>query len=811
MGESQQQPADKNCFHCGLPVPHGVDYCVDINGQSQPMCCLGCQAVARAIIDNGLTDFYKHRTSTSGKAEQLIPDALQQMDLYDQEALQKSFVRSDGEHVREASLILEGIVCAACVWLNERHVQALPGVITFQINYSTHRARLKWDNEQIHLSDVLKAIAAIGYLAHPFDPGRQEAVYRKERSAALKRLAVAGLGAMQIMMLAVPMYAAEKLGMDTSMENFLRWVSLLLASIVVLYSAQSFFQAAWRDIKRKQPGMDVPVALAVSIAFIASAINTVTGEGTVYFDSASMFVFFLLASRFLEMGARHRAGQVAEALIKLLPDTALRLQAGQSQRVAVNELCVGDIVLIKPGEPVPADGVVVDGQSSVDESLLSGESLPVARTLHDELTGGSINVESPLQMRVEKIGQDTRVSAIVRLLERAQSEKPRLAQLADRVARWFVSLLLLLATSVALLWWWIDPTQVLPITLAVLVVTCPCALSLATPVALTVASGRLTRHGLLTTRGHALETLAKVTQIVFDKTGTLTQGKLSVGKIHNFSSHSEAEIRQLLATLEQGSEHPLAQVLAELAQPRAVEALRSEPGGGVEGRIDGKKYRAGKLDFVLEAGMQAPAISGHATLVALADEKQLLACVELHDAMRADAASAVAGLQQMGIKVSLLSGDASGPVRHLAEKLDIADWQAAATPQDKLQRIQQLQQQGEVVAMVGDGVNDAPVLSAANVSIAMGGGTQLAQSSADMVILSESLNSLLAGRNLAIHTLAVIRQNFAWAIAYNVVLVPLAAIGLIAPWMAAIGMSLSSLVVVFNSLRLRRVNMEKAS
>lgn len=796
-----------HCYHCGLPVPDGADYRVEIDGQPRAMCCHGCQAVAQAIVDSGLTSFYRHRETPSRKPEDLIPEALRRFELYDQPALQRSFVQLDQANSKTASLILEGITCAACVWLNERHVNALPGVIDFSVNYSTHRARVHWDDSQIHLSDILKAISAIGYVAHPFDPGRQEAVNKKEKSAALRRLAVAGLGAMQVMMLAIAMYAGDYSGMEEGLRVFMRWVSLILTLPVVLYSAAGFFTTAWRDLKRHQLSMEVPVSLAIGGAFGASVWSTLTHGSEVYFDSVCMFAFFLLTSRYLEMGARHRAGEAAEELVKLLPATATRLTDEGEQVVAVSELAPGDRVMVRPGETIPADGVVSEGRSSVDESLLTGESLPRPRGVGDELVGGSVNVESPLVLRVEKVGEQTLVSAIVRLLDRAQSEKPRIARLADHVAGWFVGALLVVATLVALWWLMHDPQHAFAITLSVLVVTCPCALSLATPTAVTAASGALTRMGLLTTRGHALETLAQVSHVLFDKTGTLTRGILQLASVDLLAEHIDRErALALAAALESGSEHPVAKALAARAArvPRVTE-LTALPGQGMQGDIAGRRYRIGNPYYA--SGLSGVAVpdegTGDATQVFLGDEQGLLARFELRDELRADADVAITRLRDLGLTVEILSGDAPGAVQRVASKLGIEHARSGMRPDEKLARVRELQAAGHRVAMIGDGVNDAPVLAGADVSVAMGQGAQLAHASADMVVLSERLAVLAAGVRKARATRAVIKQNLAWAILYNVAAVPLAAAGLVAPWMAAIGMSASSLVVVFNALRLK--------
>ncbi|HGG60522.1 MAG TPA: cadmium-translocating P-type ATPase, partial [Gammaproteobacteria bacterium] len=719
---------EQSCYHCGLPVPEDSDLSVTILGEARPMCCAGCEAVARAIVENHLESFYQHRTANPTRPEELVPEALRELSLYDDDKLQQSFVRQMADDRREAALILEGITCAACVWLNERHVQALDGVISFQVNYSTHRAQLVWDNSRIRLSAVLQAISEIGYHAHPFDPGRQEALHKKERRQAIRRLGVAGVGMMQVMMMAVGLYLGESQGMSPGIRSLLRWASLVVATPVVFYAAQPFFRSAWRDLRFRQLGMDVPVSLAIGGAYLASAWATVRGVGEVYFDSVTMFTFFLLLGRFLELSARHRAGRVGDELVRMLPATAHLKTPEGLQPTPVTELRVGDEIVIKPGETAPADGTVVEGRTSMDESLLSGESLPVAKGAGDFIIGGAINRDSPITVRLDKLGQETVLAGISRLLERAQGEKPQIAQLANRVAGWFVAGLLAVALAVFGYWHLHRPDDALWITLSVLVVTCPCALSLATPVAMTATVGVLTRMGVLTTRGHALETLARATDMVFDKTGTLTRGRLSLVGVTPYSDLPEEEIRALAAGLEQYSEHPIAAALQKgVDAPASVEVIESVPGTGVLGRRQGDLLRIGSLAYIREWHPDFDDQAPPGASVYLATQQTVLARLELQDELRPEAREALETLNGLGVEPRLLSGDNEPAVAQVAEALGIRDYRARQLPEDKLDYVRQLQRQGRIVAMVGDGVNDAPVLAGADVSIAMGGGAQLAQ------------------------------------------------------------------------------------
>jgi Cu2+-exporting ATPase len=832
MSNNLDYMSSKHCYHCGLPIAESVDLSVVIDNQAQPMCCAGCQAVAQAIVAAQLTDFYKYRTHNAPTGQVLIPEFLQQTSIYDNPAIQKRFVRYETEQLREAALILEGITCAACVWLNERHLKSLPGVLEVQVNYSTHRARVRWDNSRIQLSEILQAISRIGYLAHPYDPARQQEVLERERKQQLRRIGVAGALGMQVMMFSFALYAGEWYGMAPEFKALFYWLNLILTLPILLYCAEPFFKNAWRDLSHGQLGMDVPVTVAISLAFIGSVWTTLTSvnhywlaasyAGQVYYDSIAMFVFFLLTARYFELISRQRSAQTAENLVHLVPTAATRLHQTatgiQEELVVVADLVVGDTVLIRPGETIPADGVILSGQSNVDESLLTGESYPLPKNIGQTVIAGAINMDSPLQIQVDKIGADTVLSHILRLLERAQTEKPALTQLADRVAAGFILGVLMLALLVAIYWWQVNPSLWLSITLSVLVVTCPCALSLATPTAITAATSTLTRVGLITTRGSALETLARATHFVFDKTGTLTVGRLQLLTIHPWSHFTPAQCFQYALALERHSEHPIARALITAHEQSKYGELPTEltaynvsniPGAGMQGDINGKRYFIGTPVFIAQQtqlildpeqlqNFQQP---GH-TFVLLADTHTLYGALILGDQIRSGARELIQTLQQQGKTISLLSGDHAGAVQRVAQEVGIDDIAYGLSPAEKLQRVKNLQQTGAIVAMIGDGVNDAPVLAQAQVSIAMGSGTQVARASADMILLTEQLANLLIGIKTARRTLHIIRQNIIWAISYNLLALPAAAGGWVAPWLAALGMSFSSLLVVINALRL---------
>jgi Cu2+-exporting ATPase len=769
-------------------------------------CCPGCQAVAQAIIAGGLESYYQHRSEPSANPESLpgvLPDELL---LLDREDIQKPFVNTTG-NISETKLLIEGITCAACGWLIEKHLKKLSGVIDVSLNLSNHRLSVRWDAEQLALSELLKTIRHIGYAAYPWQPDTVSEKMQADNRRALRKLGVAGLLWMQVMMASMATWPEFNLDLSEGMDGLLRWTSLILTTPIVFYCSSEFFSGALRDLRTRHLTMDVSVSLAIAGAYAAGVWSTLTGQGDLYFDAAGMFALFLLSGRYLERRARERTAAATTQLVNLLPASCLRLTAeGNHERILLSELSLGEHLLVPPGSLIPADGCILSGQSSIDESLLTGEYLPLNKVPGDTVVAGTLNVEGPLTIEVLALGEQTRLSAIVRLLERAQNLKPRLAELADKVAQWFLISVLLIAAIVGGIWWYYDPSRAFWIVLSLLVATCPCALSLATPTALTAATGSLHKLGLLITKGHVLESLHQVDTVIFDKTGTLTEGKLTLKSIQTCADLNQQQCLELAAALESHSEHPIARAFGRTVM--AANAVSSMPGLGLEGFVDGRKLRIGRPDYVSELGnYPAPAMpSEQGQWLLLGDTQQALAWFALDDQLRPDAPALLQACRARGWQVLLLSGDSSPMVQQIAQELGIDDARGGLTPDDKLNVLKSLHAEGRHVLMLGDGVNDVPVLAAADISIAMGSATDLAKTSADAILLSNRLSSLVSAFSVAKHTRKIIIENLAWATLYNGLIIPFAAIGWVTPGWAALGMSVSSLLVVLNALRLTRTH-----
>jgi len=813
-------PAQTSCFHCGLPVLESQPAPVlEVFGEPRHFCCHGCHAVCKAILDAGLDDYYRHRTDPAVSANrQRVPDFLRQVELFDRPEIQQDFVTHVGD-TREAALLLDNIRCPACLWLNERHLRSLPGVIDVHIDDTTQRARVRWDPQTIRLSEILRAITDIGYLAHPYDATRSEQLNQQRRRRSTERLIFAAAVGMLVMNFSLATYFMVDTGPGGMLPLWVtvgRWTSLLLSLLLLAYPGQEFFAGAWNDLRHRRLGMDVPVVLGLSAAFVGSLHATVTGQGEVYFDSIAMFIFLLLLARRLELRGKLSASDRLERLARITPRMASRLdESGELAAVSVNELAVGDLIQLLPGETLPVDGVLITGSSSFNESLLTGEALPVLHQPGDAVIAGSVNAEQAVTIRVTHTVQYSAVSEIRHLVERGLEIRPRYALLAEQVASWFVALLLLIATATAAYWLLTDPGNWLSSTIAVLIVTCPCALALATPVALAVSAGRFIDLGVLPLRMRALDALARCDRFVFDKTGTLTTGHAAVAAVVPVAGLDEDSCLRHAAALAAGSAHPVANALREaVPQPRIVTSrVENVPGAGIRALVEGREWRFGKPGFVaehaaLDEHTRAIIADGRARgqLVSiLANSGSVQAVLLFDDPLRPGIKALLAGLKDSGVQqLAILSGDAQDTVRRLARQLGIEEAHGGLSPADKLAWTQAQQAGGRQLAMFGDGINDAPTLAAADVSISFAGATDLANASSDFLILGEDAGVLVDARRLARRTRRNIQQNFGWAVAYNLVAVPFAAAGWIPPWGAAIGMSVSSLLVVMNALRLQR-------
>ena len=791
-------PPQPSCFHCGEAVTEGERWTTIIDGQPQPMCCPGCKAIAETIVASGLKDYYRHRTELPDVSPAAFDnnnvEARETLLFYDSDALQKQFVGRDGD-AAEATFIIEGISCAACSWLIEHRMAQLPGVEKALLNLSSHRLFLRWRPADIKVSTLIEALLRLGYKATPFSATSQEESRLKENKVAIRRMALAGFGMMQIMMMAIPTYA----DMTVEGEMFLRLAQMILAIPVILYSGAPFFRAALRDIQARHLTMDVPVSLAIMLAFVASIWSTFNQGVEVYYSEICMFIFFLLIGRYFEMRARHRMSRAGNNLLTLLPNLALRVENGEDVLIASTDINVGDILRVKPGQAIAADGIVLEGRSSVDEAALTGEYMPVGKKVGDALIGGTMNVESPLLMQVTATGADAQLSTIMRLLDRAQQAKPRAALIADRVASYFVLAVLLVSLAVFLFWLPDGAEKAFFIALSVLVVTCPCALALATPTALTAATAAMRERGLLISKSHVLETLPQINRVVFDKTGTLTQGRLTLERVVPLADLAETELLSLAAGLEKYSTHPIARAFSGI-EAASISLPEQISGQGIQGQWQGITLRLGRADFAWPQALTAPDTSGQWLL--LASDQQPLGWIQLNDSLRRSAFTVVKGLQQRGIAVSLLTGDPGESGPRVAAELGISDVRAGMTPSDKLAAVNTWQQAGEKVMMVGDGINDVPVLAGADLSLAVNEASDLAKTNADTLLTNGQLEVLLQSLDTGRKTRRIIAQNHAWAIGYNLLALPAAAAGLVEPWQAAIGMSLSSVLVVANAMRL---------
>jgi len=806
--------ADESCFHCGLPVPANEEIEETLAGAPRRFCCIGCRAVCSAIYEAGLEGFYQR--TPEGTLLAPPPPPPPDAEIYDLDEIQADFV-SDLGQMREVNLLVEGIHCAACVWLIERTLGKMDGVVGAAVNLANKRLHIRWDNDKATLATIINRLSQIGYAAVPFDPEVAEGAIKKQNRAFLFRLGFAAFTMMNLLWISIALYTGASHGEFRSMFH---WVGFALATPTLFYAGWPFLRGAFTGLRRLHLTMDLPIAIGATTTWGYSSYVTITGAPHgVYFDTVVNFLFVILIGRFLESISKRNAVSSTQRLLDLQPRVATLLVEGDTKVVPIRSVKPGDVVLVKAGDKVPVDGTVLEGRSTVDESMLTGESVPVGKTLEDRVSAGTINVASALTVRVDGILANTALGRIITLVEEAQASKAPIQTIADRIVPWFVAVTLLLGAATFALWWHVGVEHALIAATAVLIITCPCAFGLATPMAIAVASGLGARNGILVKNGEVLETLSHINHFVFDKTGTLTEGQMRLQRVLTEGMDEETLLGSA-AALERYSEHAIARAIVEAAEKRGLDAsarvtrdFESVPGHGVRGDIDGTALVVGTEAWLAENGIipvdrllaQVRELeSAGMSCVHAAENGRHCGVLAVADQLRPDALDLVASLRRAGMRLTLLSGDRQRVAEAVAEQLGGGlEVIAEVMPADKDRVISELQAHGGRIAMVGDGVNDAPALIRADVGIALGSGTDVSMESADLVLISNELDNIRVASELSRRTLRTIRQNIGISILYNVIMVPLAMAAFVTPLVAALSMPVSSLLVITNAARIR--------
>jgi len=815
---SSLENVSNSCFHCGLPFPKNQNYEQVIEGENRQFCCPACQAVCNAIYDAGLEGFYE-RVPQGALAPP--PDTQRDLVLYDLDEVQAEFVPVLGVE-RDIHLLVEGIHCAACVWLIERTLGQMEGIIKAQVNLSGKRLLVRWDNTQVRLSQILSRLAQIGYAASPYDPEVAEGRLKKQNRTLLLRMAFAAFAMMNLLWISIALYS----GADSSeFRSLFHWVGFVLATPTLFYSGYPFLHSAWTGLKRFHLTMDLPIAIGATATYGYSVFITLNPSiaGEVYYDTVVNFLFVILVGRYLEAMSKRQAVSSTQRLLDLQPRAATVLRDNDSVLLPIRAVKPDDIVLIRPGDHIPIDGVVVEGHSNVDESMLTGESHPVVMTEGDNISAGTVNIDSILMARVTGTLHNTALGRIINLVEEAQASRAPIQCTADRIVPWFVGVTLLLA-AVTFFWWLQnDFEQALMAATAVLIITCPCAFGLATPMAIASASGLAARVGILVKNGGVLETLSQVDHVVFDKTGTLTEGRMQVEAVLTGSGVDDDTIMSHVVALERYSEHSIAKAIsdwglnedsAHISLQQSTHNIENRPGFGIKGLVNHNLVVIGTPQWltqnhaVLNEELQQQCEEWEtrgSSCVHVAINGKHVSVITINDQLRPDARALVDNLRTRGIRMTILSGDRQLVAESIASKLGGMETIAEVLPHDKDKIIQRLREAGSIVAMVGDGVNDAAALSRADVGIALGSGTDVSAENSDIILTNSELDKIRLAINLSQRTLRTIRQNIAMSFIYNLIMVPLAMSAMITPLVAAISMPMSSLLVIANAARIRTV------
>ncbi|HEX7123416.1 MAG TPA: heavy metal translocating P-type ATPase [Gemmatimonadaceae bacterium] len=784
------------CAHCGLPVPPGLIE----RGAAQSFCCSGCRTAFDVLREAGLDAYY----SLPERREQRVVTSGRSFEEFDHPTFHRLHVRATANGLAQVELYLEGVHCGSCVWLVERVPLIIPGVARSELDIRRSRATVEWDATAVPLSRIARVLDSLGYTPHPFRGARRAELRRREERRALAHLGIAGALAINVMLASLALYSGWWSGMEPAHERYFRWVSLLLTAPALLIPGRVFFVSAFAALRTRRMHMDVPIAIALAAGFGQGAINTITDAGPIYLDGVAMLIFLLLCGRYLQQRGQRAATDAAELLYALTPRTARLVRADQTtQDVPAEAVVPGQVVEVRSGESLPADGVVESGTSTIDVALLTGESEPVPVQAGERVYAGTVNIAAPLRVRVTATGEESRVARLMRQVEEGAQRRAPIVLLADRLAGWFTATVIVLAAAAWYIWTLRDPARALDIAIALLVVTCPCALALATPLAISASIGRAARGGIFIKGGAAVEALAQPGVLFLDKTGTVTQGRATI-----VQWMGSDEAKALTLALERGSTHPIAVAFREAFGDQPVpEAawVRHVVGGGVEGVVNGRSVVVGSPRFVSERGARCPnsaLVDETLTPVWVAVDGQVVGVAGVGDAIRPDARETIAELRRRGWHVQILSGDAPGVVHSVGRALGLAaeDCRGGLSPECKLEIVERARR-SEPVVMVGDGINDAAAMAAASVGVGVHGGAEASLATADVYLTRPGLSALAQLIDGSQRTFATIRRGMLLSLAYNVVGVTLALSGAITPLMAAVLMPASSLTVLLVAWR----------